>query len=103
VSKFIRYITPVGKRDAAGVVSRVYQQSARDLGRLAEPIVILSPAPDILAGYWALMREANVIGQAPARTRRQSRPSYPGSTRAPGAPTPTPASSTQLENPASPT
>jgi AhpD family alkylhydroperoxidase len=65
VSKFIRYITPVGKRDAAGVVSRVYEQSAHDLGRLAEPIMILSPAPDILAGYWALMREANVIGQAP--------------------------------------
>lgn len=65
MSKFIRYITPVGKRDAEGVVSRVYEQSARDLGRLVEPIMILSPAPDILAGYWALMREANVLGQAP--------------------------------------
>jgi AhpD family alkylhydroperoxidase len=65
VSKYFRHITPVGKRDAEGVVSRVYKQSAADLGRLVEPIMILSPAPDILASYWALMREANVIGQAP--------------------------------------
>lgn len=103
MSKFFRQITPVAKADAEGVVSRVYEQSARDLGRLVGPIMILSPAPDILAGYWALMREANVVGQAPGRARRRSGRSYRRSTPARGASTPTPVSCTRREIPTWPT
>jgi AhpD family alkylhydroperoxidase len=65
MSRFFRYVSPVGKREATGIVADVYGQCAADLGRLVEPLMILSPAPDVLAGMWALMREAVVVGSAP--------------------------------------
>jgi AhpD family alkylhydroperoxidase len=60
-----RYITPVPKRAATGRVAAVYAQSAAELGRLAEPYLILSPAPDLLAATWALIRESQLVGEAP--------------------------------------
>ena len=65
MSKYFRYVRPVSKREATGTVAAVYKQSASDLGRLVEPLMVLSPAPDVLAGMWALMREAVVVGAAP--------------------------------------
>ncbi len=54
----IRYITPVKERDAHGVVAAVYGQMKRDFGILAEPYTLHSPVPRLLAGAWALGREA---------------------------------------------
>src|SRR5688500_2952543 len=46
-------------------VVRVYQQIARELGPRRAPVFMtLSPVPDILAGTWALTREALVAGPA---------------------------------------
>lgn len=60
-----RYITPVPKRSATGQVAAVYAQLATDLGRVAEAYTILSPAPAVMAATWALLRESQLVGQAP--------------------------------------
>ena len=54
----IRHVTPVraGPRDRAG--RRVYQQVERDFGMLAPPVALHSPAPDVLAASWLMLRES---------------------------------------------
>jgi AhpD family alkylhydroperoxidase len=63
--EFFRYVTPVTRADATGLVAAVYAQSKAELGRLAEPLMILSPAPDLLAATWASLRESQLVGRAP--------------------------------------
>jgi AhpD family alkylhydroperoxidase len=60
-----RYTRPVAKQDASGHVAAIYAQIARDFVLADGPLMSLSPAPDVLAATWALLREAEVAGQAP--------------------------------------
>ncbi|MFI7284318.1 carboxymuconolactone decarboxylase family protein [Micromonospora chersina] len=59
----IRHVTPVVGRAATGRVAAVYTQSRADFGQTA--FTMLSPAPEIQAATWALLREAELVGRAP--------------------------------------
>ncbi|MEU8196670.1 carboxymuconolactone decarboxylase family protein [Microbispora amethystogenes] len=61
-----RYVTPVPVDAATGRVAEVYRQIARDFGMTRMPLFLtLSPAPDVLAATWALLRESLLVGEAP--------------------------------------
>ncbi|WP_214409182.1 carboxymuconolactone decarboxylase family protein [Sphaerisporangium fuscum] len=59
----IRHVAPVPRRTATGRVAEVYAQSAADFGQAA--LMMLSPAPDVHAAAWAVLREAELAGLAP--------------------------------------
>jgi AhpD family alkylhydroperoxidase len=60
-----RYTTPIKKQAATGQVAAVYAQMATDFVLTDGPLMSLSPAPDLLAATWALLREAQLAGRAP--------------------------------------
>ncbi|MFI7615761.1 carboxymuconolactone decarboxylase family protein [Nonomuraea terrae] len=61
-----RHVTPVRARDATGRTARVYAQVADDFGMARMPVFrTLSPAPDVLAATWAVLRESLLAGDAP--------------------------------------
>ncbi|GAA5185480.1 carboxymuconolactone decarboxylase family protein [Rugosimonospora acidiphila] len=59
----IRHVTPLTRRTATGRVAQVYAQSAADFGQPA--FMMVSPAPDLHAAAWALLRESELVGRAP--------------------------------------
>jgi AhpD family alkylhydroperoxidase len=60
-----RYVTPITSEAATGQVADVYRQVAEDFGRARVPLFMtLSPAPDLLAATWAMLRESLVAGDA---------------------------------------
>ncbi|GLZ79708.1 alkyl hydroperoxide reductase AhpD [Actinorhabdospora filicis] len=62
-----RYTTPVPPKSATGLVAEVYRQQARDFGGTPMPLFMaLSPAPDLLAAVWSLMRESLLTGPGDA-------------------------------------
>ncbi|WP_433061619.1 carboxymuconolactone decarboxylase family protein [Dactylosporangium sp. CS-033363] len=64
-----RFVTPIPKRAATGTVAAVYAASARELGARFAPH--LSPAPDLHAALWAVLRESLVAGTVP-RARKEA-------------------------------
>jgi AhpD family alkylhydroperoxidase len=56
----IRHVEPVRPRQAGGLVARVYGQVERDFGMLAPPVALHSPAPEVLAASWLMLRETLV-------------------------------------------
>lgn len=56
-----RYTTPV-RRAANGQVAAVYTQLRSDFGFRPPAMVAVSPAPDVLAADWALLRESLLVG-----------------------------------------
>ncbi len=68
----IRHVTPVAKRHATGRVARVYDGLRREFGIHAEPIVLHSPAPDLLAGAWMVCREVTVAAGAVERPVKEA-------------------------------
>ncbi|MBP0448160.1 carboxymuconolactone decarboxylase family protein [Kitasatospora sp. RG8] len=64
MSRPYRHTTPVPKKSATGRVAAVYAQMATDFLLDDGPLMSLSPAPDVLAGTWALLREAEIVGTA---------------------------------------
>ena len=69
--KFINHIQPVEPRQARGVVADVYDEARREFGRLPEPVSMLSPNEDLLAAWWATLRETLIAGNAP-RARKEA-------------------------------
>ena len=62
-----RYVTPVPPKAATGLVADVYRQQARDFGGSVMPLFMaLSPAPELLAAVWSLMRESLLTGPGDA-------------------------------------
>jgi len=59
----IRHVTPVPRKTATGLVAEVYAQSAVEFGQVA--FMMLTPAPDLHAAAWAVLREAELVGDAP--------------------------------------
>ncbi|GIH17200.1 carboxymuconolactone decarboxylase family protein [Rugosimonospora africana] len=59
----IRHVSPVPRKAATGLVAEVYAQSTADFGQVA--FMMMSPAPDLHAAAWALLREAELVGHAP--------------------------------------
>ncbi|WP_432930808.1 carboxymuconolactone decarboxylase family protein [Microbispora sp. CA-135349] len=65
-----RYVTPVPVEAATGLIAGVYGQIARDFGMARMPLfAALSPAPEVLAPTWAVLRESLLAGQAPRVTK----------------------------------
>src|SRR5215468_10819326 len=61
--RMFRFVTPVPRRKARGLVAAVYAQSNRELGAAFGPH--LSPAPELQAAAWAALRESQLAGRAP--------------------------------------
>ncbi|GAA2296249.1 carboxymuconolactone decarboxylase family protein [Nonomuraea roseoviolacea subsp. roseoviolacea] len=59
----IRHVTAVPRRSATGRVAEVYAQSTADFGQAA--FMMLSPAPEVHAAAWAVLRESELAGLAP--------------------------------------
>lgn len=57
----VRYVSPVRMSAATGLVADVYAQSERDFGLLAPPVALHSPAPDVLAAAWLMLRETLLV------------------------------------------
>jgi AhpD family alkylhydroperoxidase len=67
----VEYVRAVRPRRARGLVAEVYRQVERDFGMLAPPVALHSPAPDVLAAVWAMLRESLVAGPAVARAGKE--------------------------------
>ncbi|MBB5775814.1 carboxymuconolactone decarboxylase family protein [Nonomuraea jabiensis] len=66
-----RYVTPVPPHAATGRVAQVYAQLADDFGMARMAVFLtLSPAPDVLAATWAMLRESLLAGKA-SRTGKE--------------------------------
>ncbi|GAA3203646.1 carboxymuconolactone decarboxylase family protein [Nonomuraea helvata] len=68
----VRHVAPVPPGAARGLVADVYAQVERDFGMLAPPIALHSPAPDVLAAAWAMLRESLVASGAVSRTVKEA-------------------------------
>jgi AhpD family alkylhydroperoxidase len=60
----VKYVRPVRREEASGLVAAVYEQLARDFQLLA-PITLASPVPPLLAARWMVLRETLVAGSVP--------------------------------------
>lgn len=57
VQRQVKYVAPVPAEAATGLVAQVYAQVAEEMRLVVPPALLHSPVPEVLAGYWALMRE----------------------------------------------
>ncbi len=46
-----------------GLVGRVYEQVEREFGVLAPSLVLFSPAPQVLAASWPMLRETFLVAR----------------------------------------
>jgi len=69
--RYVNHIEPVAPGRARGVVADVYADARREFGRLPEPVSMLSPNEDLLAAWWATLRETLIAGDAP-RARKEA-------------------------------
>jgi hypothetical protein len=53
------------------VVADVYAEARREFGRLPEPVSMPSPNEDLLAAWWATLRETLIAGRGP-RGRKEA-------------------------------
>lgn len=66
----VRHVRAVSPREATGLVATVYDQMRREF-LVVPPLTLHSPAPEILAGAWCVVRETLVCGDV-ARTRKEA-------------------------------
>ncbi len=69
--KFVHHIQPVEPRRASGLVADIYDEARREFGRLPEPVSMLSPNENLLAAWWATLRETVIAGHVP-RGRKEA-------------------------------
>jgi AhpD family alkylhydroperoxidase len=67
----VKYVEAVRPRRARGLVRDVYRQVERDFGMLAPPIALHSPAPEVLAAAWLMLRESLVAGGSASRADKE--------------------------------
>jgi alkylhydroperoxidase family enzyme len=67
----IRYVSPVMPGTADGLVATVYAQAEKDFGMVAPPLALHSPAPPLLAGSWAMIRETLVVNGHADRAEKE--------------------------------
>ncbi|GIH94906.1 carboxymuconolactone decarboxylase family protein [Planobispora siamensis] len=68
----VRHLSPVRPRAARGLVASVYAQAERDFGMLAPPVILHSPAPEVLAACWTLLRESLLADGAVPRAVKEA-------------------------------
>lgn len=67
----IRYVKPVMPGSASGLVADVYAQAERDFGLIAAPIAMHSPAPELAAASWAMLRETLLATGSVSRAEKE--------------------------------
>ncbi|MEV6623168.1 carboxymuconolactone decarboxylase family protein, partial [Amycolatopsis sp. NPDC051114] len=67
----VKYVEAVRPRHARGLVRDVYRQVERDFGMLAPPVALHSPAPEVLAAAWLMLRESLVAGGTASRADKE--------------------------------
>jgi len=70
--RHVRHVSPVRPRHAAGLTADVYRQIERDFGMLAPPMSLHSPAPDVLAAAWTMLRESLVATTSVSRATKEA-------------------------------
>ncbi|GAA1997162.1 carboxymuconolactone decarboxylase family protein [Catenulispora subtropica] len=68
----IRYIRPVAPGAARHLVAQVYADVERDFGVLAPPVALHSPAPELMAAVWLVLRESAVADGRAARATKEA-------------------------------
>lgn len=68
----VHHVSVVRPSAARGLVAKVYQQVERDLGMLAPPVALHSPAPETLAAAWLMLREALVADGRMSRAAKEA-------------------------------
>jgi AhpD family alkylhydroperoxidase len=71
MSPGVRHVTPVDPKQAEGLVAEVYRQVKPELGVIGPAITMLSPAPELLAPVWSLLRESLLVGGPEERTAKE--------------------------------
>jgi len=69
--KQVRHIQPVLPAEASGKVGELYRQIRRDF-QLVPPLTLFSPVPDLLAGTWSILREAQLFTGVVARPIKEA-------------------------------
>ncbi|WET82523.1 carboxymuconolactone decarboxylase family protein [Amycolatopsis sp. QT-25] len=68
----IRHLDAVRPGAATGRVRTIYAQCERDFGLIAPPVSLHSPAPDLLAATWILLREVLVADGVASRAGKET-------------------------------
>ena len=68
----VRYVSPVRRGAARGLVGRVYNQIEQEFGVLAPSVALHSPAPEVLAATWLMLREVLVVTGTVDRTAKEA-------------------------------
>src|SRR5258708_7696071 len=68
----VRYVSPVHRGAAQGLVGRVYEQVEREFGVLAPSLVLFSPAPQVLAASWLMLRETLLVARKVDRAAKEA-------------------------------
>lgn len=70
--KQIRHVTAVPPQQARGLVADVYRGARREFGILAPPLALHSPAPEVLAACWMLLRETLLVEGRAGRAAKEA-------------------------------
>lgn len=65
----VRHVNPVAYGRARGPVAEVYRQVDAEFSTVGAAVLMTSPAPEILAPGWALLRETRLAGAVPVVTK----------------------------------
>lgn len=57
----VRHVRPVPPSAAQGTVAEVYAQCAQEMQLIIPPVLLHSPSPQALSGFWTLMREPLLV------------------------------------------
>jgi alkylhydroperoxidase family enzyme len=68
----VHHVAPVRFNAARDGVAQVYQELERDFGILAPPIALHSPAPDVLAAGWLMLRETLLVPGLVPREQKEA-------------------------------
>jgi AhpD family alkylhydroperoxidase len=68
----VRYVSPVRRGATQGLVDRVYEQVEREFGVLAPSLVLHSPAPQVLAASWLMLRETLLVARKVERAAKEA-------------------------------
>ena len=68
----VHHVAPVRFSAAQGNVAQVYRELERDFGILAPPIALHSPAPEVLAASWLMLRETLLVPGTVPRSHKEA-------------------------------
>src|SRR5260370_8479149 len=68
----VRYVSPVRRGAAQGLAGRVYDQVEREFGVLAPSLALFSPAPQVLAASWLMLRETLLVTRKVDRATKEA-------------------------------